>query len=65
MAAKKRLHPSIRQQLETALLEALRRHTESRGAGGSRMKKAPARKKKAGKKKTAKKRPVRRRKRRA
>lgn len=66
MAAKKRLHPTIRQQLEEAFLEALRRRNASRGSGARRKKKAPARKKKAGKKKTGKKklgkkRPVRRR----
>lgn len=65
MAAKKRSHPTVRQQLEAAFLEALRRH-ESRSSGTGRKKKAPARKKKAGKKKTGKKklgkkRPVRRR----
>ena len=48
MAAKKRLSTAIRQQLEAAFLEALRRHNESRGSGVYRKKKAPARKKKAG-----------------
>jgi hypothetical protein len=66
MAAKQRLHPTIRQQLEAAFYEALRRHNESRGSGARRKKKAPARKKKtgrkkAGKKKVARKRPTRRR----
>lgn len=64
MAAKKSLSADIRQKLEEALLEALKRHTAR--SSGTRKKKAPARKKKAGKKKaakkkTAKKRPVRRR----
>lgn len=65
MAAKKRrLSPKIRSLLEKALLEALKRHIDSR-SGGGRKKKAPARKKKATrraparKKKTARRRPRR------
>jgi len=50
MAAKKSLSSSIRQQLEEALLEALKRHTESRTSGTRKKKKTPLRKKKAGKK---------------
>jgi hypothetical protein len=65
MATKKSLSADIRQKLEEALLEALKRHT-ARASGTRKKKKAPARKKKAGKKKAAKKklakkRPARRR----
>ena len=57
MAAKKKrsLHPTVRLQLESALLEALRRHTASRATGGRKKKVAASRKKKpvARKRKTA------------
>ena len=65
MAAKRGslLSPKVRLFLEKALLEALRRHIESRA--GDHKKKAPARKKKVTRKTPARKKTAGRRKRRA